>query len=86
MAENPEIHPETRGPGTPEVTGPVNVPELPPSGNVDVATINVATDAFINGMAQAVLEDEEEFPDVDSDGETCHVKCSFAVSSFGASE
>ena len=31
-------------------------------------------------------ENEEEFPDVDSDGETCHVKCSFAVSSFGASE
>ena len=59
MAENPEIHPETLGTGAPEATGPVNVPELPPSGNVDVATINVATDAFINGMAQAVLEEED---------------------------
>ena len=59
MAENPELHPETREPETPEVAGPVNVPELPPSGNVDVATINVATDAFINGMAQAVLEEED---------------------------
>ena len=59
MAENPELHPETRGPETPEVAGPVNVPELPTSGDVDVATINVATDAFINGMAQAVLEEED---------------------------
>ena len=59
MAENPELHPETRGPETPEVAGPVHVPELPTSGDVDVATINVATDAFINGMAQAVLEEED---------------------------
>ena len=55
MAENPEA----RGTETPEATAPVNVPELPPTGDVDVATINVATDAFINGMAQAVLEEED---------------------------
>ena len=59
MAENPELHPETRGPETPEVAGPVNVPDLPTSGDVDVATINVATDAFINGMTQAVLEEDD---------------------------
>ena len=59
MAENPELHPETREPETPEVAGPVNVPDLPTSGDVDVATINAATDAFINGMAQAVLEEDD---------------------------
>ena len=50
---------EDREPVTPEVTGPVNVPELPPSGDVDVATINAATDAFINGMVQAVGEEDD---------------------------
>ena len=35
---------EDREPVTPEVTGPVNVPELPPSGDVDVATINAASE------------------------------------------
>ena len=50
---------EDREPVTPEVTGPVNVPELPPSGDVDVATINAATDAFINGMVQAVGEADD---------------------------
>ena len=96
MAENPELRSdthETREPETPEVAGPVNVPDLPPSGDVDVATINAATDAFINGMVQAVVEEDDprtkrnfQIPDVDSDGETCHVECSFDVSSFGASE
>ena len=51
--------PEIRGPETPEVAGPVNVPDLPPSGDVDVATINAATDAFINGMVQAVVEEDD---------------------------
>ena len=78
-----------REPVTPEVTGRVNVPELPPSGDVDASTINAATDAFINGMVQAVGEEND--PRVkktfqDGDGETCHVKCSFAVPSFGAYE
>ena len=41
------------------VTGPVSVPELPPSGDVDVATINAATDAFIYGMVQAVGEEND---------------------------
>ena len=50
---------EVREPVTPEVTGPVSVPELPPSGDVDVATINAATDAFINGMVQAVGEADD---------------------------
>ena len=50
---------EVREPVTPEVTGPVSVPELPPSGDVDVATINAATDAFINGMVQAVGEEDD---------------------------
>ena len=53
MAENPEA----RGSETPEATAPVNVPELPPTGDVDLATINVATDAFINGMAQSASEE-----------------------------
>ena len=83
---------EVREPVTPEVTGPVRVPELPPSGDVDVATINAGTDAFINGMVQAVGEEDD--PRVKrnfqmcmgGDGETCHVKCSFAVTSFGANE
>ena len=56
--------PEIRGPETPEVAGPevagpANVPDLPPSGDVDVATINAATDAFINGMVQAVVEEND---------------------------
>ena len=53
MAETTEVHSdarEIREPVTPEVAGPVSVPELPPSGDVDVATINAATDAFINGI------------------------------------
>ena len=50
---------EVREPVTPEVAGPGNVPELPPSGDVDVATINAATDAFINGMVQAVGEEDD---------------------------
>ena len=62
MAETTEVHSdarEVREPVTPEVTGPVSVPELPPSGDVDVATINAATDAFINGMVQAVGEEDD---------------------------
>ena len=62
MAENPELRSdthETREPETPEVAAPVNVPDLPPSGDVDVATINAATDAFINGMVQAVVEEDD---------------------------
>ena len=50
---------EVREPVTPEVTGPVRVPEFPLSGDVDVATINAATDAFINGMVQAVGEEND---------------------------
>ena len=50
---------EVREPMTPEVTGPVRVPEFPLSGDVDVATINAATDAFINGMVQAVGEEND---------------------------
>ena len=62
MAETTEVHSdarEIRGPETPEVAGPANVPDLPPSGDVDVATINAATDAFINGMVQAVVEEDD---------------------------
>ena len=62
MAETTELRSdahEIRGPETPEVAGPVNVPDLPPSGDVDVATINAATDAFINGMVQAVVEEDD---------------------------
>ena len=53
--------PEIRGPEVagPDVAGPANVPDLPPSGDVDVATINAATDAFINGMVQAVVEEND---------------------------